>query len=203
MSEEQPQRERTVVKCSLCGHEMAIPAGYEHAKAYCRVCGVELQTDAPAPEPEKKDEVPAPVVVSGLDEVIEKLPRTIVRGLVSGGIGFVVGGVLVGAHVLVGGGVSTGQYSLIGSFVLSADIGALVGFVLCCTWTMIKDLSVGPIGGMIIGICVALPAGITSYLLEWALISQPDAPIWQSTLVAVFGGWAVGLILSSVAPSFS
>jgi len=197
--------ERRIVKCGLCGHEMAIPPGYENVKAFCRVCGAEVQTGAApsqkAPQGEKAPSVPPPVVASAGQERFEDLRGSILKGVAAGFIGMLIGGGIVATHNLAVFG--RGGQTLLSFIVLSADLGAQIGFVLLCTWTIVKGLKVGPLGGMVVGVCTSFPVGVATYFLEWAAIAQPDDPFWQMALVAVFGGWTVGLIMGYVASTSS
>ena len=185
-----------VIRCSVCGHEMLIPAGFEKQPGKCRICGATVNVGAEAHVGVVDDRVQAfkaEVAVKAKEAQAAARVRIIVKAIAVGALTAAACGILMAVFLYFRG--QLGRKSTIGGFVASADTGLLLGFVLGTSWVLIKGLQLGPVWGVAVTGTLSTVVGLLIYLLEWAFIAPPDQSVIEMAIVALLGGCVVGFVL--------
>ena len=183
------------IQCGICGHEMAIPPGYENVAGRCRICGGTVSaTDSP-PASRLDDTIRSarPKPQPTFAENLKKVRIAALHGLVGGALGALAGGIVMSVFFFLRG--NTGEQTTIAAFFASADPGILAGFVICSSWAVIRRLALGPLMGLLVGASVGLVMGTLMYVMESALVASPDMRVWAAALLSLLGGGVVGFIL--------
>jgi len=190
-------RTQKVIQCAICGHEMVIPPGFEHAIGHCRICGGVVSASSSPPASRMDDTIrsarPKPKLKRW--EQLRNIRSAAVHGLVGGIIGALAGGILMAALVLIRGNAS--GKTTIASFFASADTGMVAGFVICSCWAVIRRLSLSPTTGAALGASIAIVLGVLTHILELVFAGPPDMPIWGTAIVTLIGGGVVGYIIAA------
>ena len=187
-----------VIKCSICGKQMAIPPGYENTPGTCTGCGAEVNVPPPGDD---ASPAPAPTPEVRQASFVEELRGTIPAAAAWGLAGALAGGIALASILCFIA--SRGETIVLSGVIATADSGALMGFVICSTWVIVVRTSAGAIAGALVAGCMSLPLGILCYLMEWAFITRPDESILLMAFVSLIGGLFAGLLIGSLAPSFT
>lgn len=189
------------IQCGICGHEMAIPPGYENVAGRCRICGGTVSATESPPASRLDDTIrsarPQPQPTSA--ENLRKVRIAALHGLVVGALGALAGGIVMAVFFFLRG--KTGEQTTISAFFASADTGILAGFVICSSWAVIRRLALGPLMGLLAGASVGLVTGTLMHVMESALLTPPDMPVWAAVLLSLLGGGVVGFILGETVGS--
>ena len=189
------------IQCGICGHEMAIPPGYENVVGRCRICGGTVSATESPPASRLDDTIrsarPKPQPTSA--ENLRKVRIAALQGLVVGALGALAGGVVITVFYFLRG--HTGEQATIAAFFASADPGILAGFVICSSWAVIRRLALGPLMGLLVGASVGLVMGTLMHVMESALVAPPEVRVWVAGLLSLLGGGVVGFILGETVGS--
>lgn len=192
--------ERRIIVCGICGHKMVIPPQYANTPGRCRVCGGVVNAgNQHGGGPLDSDIRPARPKPAGPQKrgKNREIRHVILSAVLWGVAGALAGGIL--NNLLVAAMKSQSSTSpTIGSYFASGDTGGLIGFVLCFSWRTIHKFNTGPLFGMLIAVAVSVPLGILLHLIESAFVAPPDLALWQTAVVALFGGAIAGFVLGMV-----
>jgi len=189
-------RTQKVIQCAICGHEMVIPPGFEHAIGHCRICGGVVSASSSPPASRLDDTMrsarPKPKLKRW--EQLRSIRSAAVHGIVRGIIGALAGGVLMAALVLIRG--NANGRTTIATFFASPDTGMVAGFVICSSWAVIRRLSLNRIMGAALGASVAAVLGTLTHIIERFLALRPDMS-WGTLLLTLIGGGVAGYIIAA------
>ncbi len=190
-----------VIACNVCGHRMAIPAGFEGRACRCSKCNTPLQTgedaltlkldfDLGSPPPPKPA---ANQSKSAAPPTAAELKVAALKAVLSGLVGMVAGALILGSlmailAVATAPPAADHAATLHIAFKGGADFGVLAGFllgsILCIMYS--RDLSYAV--GMAIGASIGLGATLLHYAFETVFLAQADTSAATNGVIGLFGG---------------
>ncbi|MBX7256541.1 MAG: hypothetical protein K1Y02_09285 [Candidatus Hydrogenedentes bacterium] len=190
-----------VVTCSICGHRMAIPPGFEGKAGRCSKCGTSLQTgedvlnlkldfDLGSPVTPK---AAAPAQPQSHSESRVPLKKALIKASVHALLGLLLGmvalGIILGILAVV---TSPSNTHLATSFRTAfnggVSFGMLGGFMVGAIVSLMYSLDPSIPKGAAIGASIGLIASLVQYAIENTFLATSDTTALLNGLIGTFGG---------------